>query len=118
MRIRAKKIRRILLATAFIVMISAVCYAASIDVTWIPNTEADLAGYEIYDNGILVGTVGVMASPIFNIVNIGQGSHSVQLDAFDNAVPPNYSVKSDSVSIIVNTIPPGKVGGVKLLLKN
>lgn len=119
MRVKGKKIRRILLALLTIMLTSAIWLnAASLEVTWTANTEVDLAGYEVFDNGILVGTIGVMASPIFTIANIGQGSHSIQIDAYDNAVPPNYSPKSTAVAINVNTVPPGTPTGLKLLLKN
>jgi hypothetical protein len=118
MRIRSKKIRRVLLALLLTILLTSPLWSASLEVTWTANTEPDLAGYEVYDNGILVGTIGIMASPLFNITNIGQGSHSVQVDAFDNATPPNYSPKSDAVVIVVNTIPPAKPGPVKLLIKN
>ena len=107
-----------LIFLAIFILWASIGWAASLEVTWTANTESDLAGYEIYDNGILVGTIGVMASPIFTITNIGQGSHSIQVDAYDNAAPPNYSTKSTAVVIMVNTIPPAPPTGLKLLLKN
>lgn len=86
----------------------SVLYAASIEVTWNANTETDLAGYGVYDNNVLVGTVGVLAVPTFTIPNVVDGVHVINLDAFDNATPANRSAKSDSVTLVVDTLAPSK----------
>lgn len=114
---RVRKLRRLLLMASAIILLASPIWSASLDVSWTANTEVDLAGYEVFDNGILVGTIGVMAAPLYTIANIGQGLHSVQVDAYDNAVPPNYSPKSTPATITVNTVPPGTPTGLKLLLK-
>ena len=77
--------------------------AATIVVTWDANVETDLAGYGVYDNGVLAGSTGVLAAPTFSILNVTDGVHAITLDAFD--ATGNRSLKSDAVSITVDTIP-------------
>jgi hypothetical protein len=98
----------ILMLTIISLIGISVLYAASIEVTWNANTETDLAGYGVYDNNVLVGTVGVLAVPTFTIPNVAEGTHVVNLDAFDNATPANRSGKSDSATIVVDLTAPAK----------
>ena len=79
-------------------------FAATIVATWNANTETDLAGYGIYNNGTLVGSIGVMESPTFSILSAADGVYVITVDAFD--ATGNRSLKSDSATITVDSIAP------------
>jgi hypothetical protein len=104
--IKVKKIQHILLVLVIMLLVSVTSYAATIIVTWDANTESDLAGYGVYDNGVLAGSTGVLATPTFSILNAVDGIHAITLDAFD--ITGNRSLKSDAVSINIDTVSPVK----------
>lgn len=101
-----KKIQHILLVLVIMLLVSMTSNAATIVATWDANTESDLAGYGVYDNGTLVGSTGVLATPTFSILNVIDGVHAITLDAFDTS--GNRSLKSEPVSITVDTVSPIK----------
>jgi len=100
-----KKMIKIIGIVVMFMFFAVVANAATINVTWNANVETDLAGYGIYDNNVLAGSTGVLATPTFSILNAADGVHSITLDAFDTS--GNRSLKSDAVSITIDTVPPG-----------
>ena len=59
---------------------------------WNANTEPDIAGYRIYDNGVLMHSVGLVTSLPCATMAFGPGQHALQLTAFDTS--QNESLRS------------------------
>lgn len=79
-----------------------------VKLTWTAVTATDLAGYGIYDNGILIGSIGVMASPTFTTAALADGSHSFTIDSVDNSLLANRSAKSTATVVVIDTTAPIK----------
>jgi fibronectin type 3 domain-containing protein len=87
-----------------------------VEITWDANSEADLAGYKIY----MSQTSGTYTTPtatlgevvLWDSANLPDGIYYFTITAFDDS--GNESVKSDEVSIKLDTVAPGQVGGVIL----
>jgi len=124
----------IILSTAYIFLgISfSTCFAASVQLQWDPNTEADLAGYKVYyavDNSTLTSSipVDVHNQPVVTVSGLDPGaSYSFAVTAYNSAglestfsnivtiaeqspptvvitAPSNNSTVSDTVSVNVST---------------
>ena len=55
------------------------------EIAWNANTEPDLAGYRLYDNGTTLSTVGLVATVPCAPLNFGVGQHAIQLTAYDTS---------------------------------
>lgn len=111
--------KRVLLVTAMLILMSSVCSAEILRVSWNANPEPDLAGYKVYwkatsattwnmnDVGNVL-TVDIVAGILPNV------EYCAQVSAYDDS--GNESVKSDASCSILDTIPPTKPSGVKVLI--
>ena len=82
-----------IISTAFVALIvllvsSATLYAASISLSWQPNTEPDLAGYKIYydanDSGNYQHILDVGNHPYYTFNNLTDGKiYRVSITAYD-----------------------------------
>jgi len=105
-------LRRILvILSAFLTLLSGQAIAASLQVSWNANTDADLAGYKVY-YGTLTGTYGpavdVRNVTAYQIANVQSGStYYVAVSAYDSS--GNESSRSTEVRATIpaaDTTPP------------
>jgi endoglucanase len=108
--------KKILLLTILIlIMAFSPCLAATVEVSWNANTEADMASYNVYQGNTLIGSVN-HPTTLFDILNVPDGTYTYYLTAVDTS--GNESVKTDGITFTVNTIPPAKPTGLKARIKN
>lgn len=92
---------------------TAVATGSSVKLTWVANTDADLAGYGIYHDGVLAGSIGVMASPTYTVASLPDGSHTFTIDSVDTA--GNRSAKSAATIIATDISAPVKPTNLKVI---
>ena len=85
---------------------------STVTLTWTAVTSSDLFGYGIYDNGLSVGSIGVMTSPTFTLSGLGDGVHSFTIDSVDTT--GNRSAKSAATSVTIDMTAPAKPTSVKI----
>jgi chitodextrinase len=70
-------------------------------INWSSNTESDLAGYNLYYEGVKVNTTGLITGTTATIEGLTPGQvYSYQLSAVDNA--GNESTKSAAISVLIS----------------
>jgi len=96
-------------------MMAFVCRAADVDFTWSPNTDADLAGYRVFQR--TAGATYDYTTPVAEIpagievctlADIPDGDYRWVMRAFDAA--GQESVDSNECSLAIDD-PPGPVQG-------
>lgn len=80
-------------------------------IKWNAVVATDLAGYGVYDNGILIGNV---TSASFVTGSLPQGKHTFTVDSVDKTVPPNRSAQSVASVVTIDVTPPVPPTGLKL----
>ena len=108
-----KKIKILVLA-AVICLFSTVVLGAGFQLDWTANTEADLAGYKIYQS-TTSGTYGTAVATLGEVVtwasgSLADGTYYFTITAIDDS--GNESLKSDEVFGTLDTIAPGKTLGL------
>lgn len=96
--------------------------AIEVGLKWSPNTESDLAGYNVYQSSdvggpyALVGSVGVSPDPsyIWLVPPNTEQSYYWVVSAFDNV--GNESGYSKEVSVYVDNKSPSVPGGVQIII--
>lgn len=78
---------------------------ATVKLTWTAVVASDLAGYGVYDNGVLIGSATV---PTYTTGTLSQGAHSFTIDSVDTT--GNRSAKSAAAVVKIDTIAPVKPG--------
>lgn len=113
--------KKVLLFLALIILLSSISYGADVSVSWNANTEADLAGYHLYQSTAAGAHVkGIFSADIlkpattYTIVGLQDGTYFWVLTAYD--VVGNESVFSDEVSLKIDN-PPAKPAGFKAAIK-
>jgi fibronectin type 3 domain-containing protein len=96
-------------------MCPVILFAATVEISWNANTEADMASYNVYQGNTLIGSVN-HPTTLFDILNVPDGSYTYYLTAVDTS--GNESIKSDALNFFVNTKPPDKPTGLKARIKN
>ena len=100
---------------AAVLMTAFVCQAGSVTCAWDPNTEADLAGYRLFQR--IAGAAYDYAAPVAEIpagteictlADIPDGDYRWVLRAFDTA--NNESADSNEVALFIDD-PPDTVTG-------
>ena len=94
----------------------------TIDLSWSPNTELDVVGYNIYrsyDKGVtwvLMNTTGVVASPYFTVTGLTDGRSALYavtaLDELGFQSPRSQAV--EGISTVKDTIAPDPVKAVTI----
>lgn len=107
--------RLLLLLMLISTFAASVLLAATVQITWNPNPEADMAAYKVYEGTTLIGTVQHPTTTL-DIVNVPDGTHTYQVSAVDTS--GNESAKSDPATIKIDTSAPGKPTGLKVIIKN
>lgn len=108
--------KRLIFLLLFVsVLAASLLYAATVQVSWDQNTEADMASYKVYQGNTVVGTVQ-HPTATFDVLNVPDGIYTYYVSAVDTA--GNESVKSDGASITVNTTAPAKPTGIRAIIKN
>lgn len=97
------------------ILATSILYAATVQVSWNANTEADMSGYNIYQGDVCIGTVQHPLT-VFTTKELPDGTYFFSVSAFDNATPPNESIRSDAVSIKIDTTAPVKPTGIKVII--
>jgi hypothetical protein len=92
--------------------------AATLRVSWDPNTEADLAGYRVQYRASSVLTWSVVDAGNKTQIDIPGILENVEYCATVTAYDAsgNESAASDAVCEVLDTIPPAKVKGVRAII--
>jgi len=80
---------RVMFVLLVLTFFSAVCWGMGIEVTWIANTESDLAGYKIY-YGTAAGVYGTPVSvgkvTTYNLTGLADDTtYYIRMSAYDTA---------------------------------
>ena len=115
MRIR-KRIRRMLLLAASIILLASPLWSASVEVTWTPNTDS-VDTYRVYQtqtDGIWGASVATIVAPtaIYNSPTLPGGTYWFAVTALKDGAE---SAKSVSVKAV---LPPNVPTGLKAVIKN
>lgn len=105
--------RILLLTTLILIMAISPCLASTVEVSWNANTEADMASYNVYQGNTLIGNV-LHPTTKYTVNNLVDGTYSFQVSAVDTS--GNESIRSDAVSIKIDTTAPAKPTGIKALI--
>jgi len=116
MRIRAKKIRRLILAAAIILVTSPICYAASVELTWTPNTDS-VDTYRVYQTqteNVWSASVATIIAPtaIYNSPTLPGGAYWFAITAVKDGAESAKSISAKA------SIPPNTPTGLKAVIKN
>lgn len=121
------------LVTAILLLVT-LARADDAALTWTANTEADLAGYNIYRGGtpttctataplppLMIGASQAKVGKVNSFVDSGlpaiDGTLCWEITAFDTATPPNESGRSNRVSKVINNIPPLAPAGLNVVVQ-
>ena len=100
--------RLFLTLVCFLVMTVTAFAGTTVTLTWSPNSEADLAGYRIYQDSEQVIEIPCLADDAscceWTSRELVEGEHSWHATAFDNS--GNESGPSNTVSYNVDLTPP------------
>lgn len=98
---------------ALLVLIPTFAFSATVEVSWNANTEADMASYNVYQGATLVGNV-LHPTTKYTVNNLADGTYSFSVTAVDTS--GNESLRSDAVSIKIDTTAPAKPTGIKAII--
>jgi len=93
----------------FFMMVGIACAGTTVTLIWDANTETDLAGYRVYQDGALqtpdvACTANDEACCTWTSEELTEGNHEWYLTAFDES--QNESGQSNTVSYNVDLTPP------------
>jgi hypothetical protein len=95
------------------ILATSILYAATVQVSWNANTESDMSGYNIYQGNVCIGTVQHPLT-VFTTQELPDGTYTFSVSAFDTS--GNESIRSDAVSIKIDTTAPNKPTGIKAII--
>jgi hypothetical protein len=102
--------KRKVITTIALVMLATLAIAAqtgNVLISWNANSEADLAGYHVFFNGVQVADVKAPAHTWAGSVSENEGANPAQVSAYD--ISGNESAKSAvtiASTINIDTTPP------------
>jgi hypothetical protein len=94
-----------------LVLCCSIASAATLSMSWNANTEADLAGYQVYIDQAAPVDVGLVTAYQVEITPSEGQTYAVQVTAYD--LTGNESEKSDVATCVYDT-PPAAPTGLKV----
>lgn len=97
-----------------IVVLPSVAFGADVKLSWDPNSETDLAGYNIYwgsTSGNYSNSVDVGNVTTYQLIGLDEGQSVFAVTAYD--INANESDFSDEVCAVLDTIPPTAISNLR-----
>lgn len=113
--------KKFLMIAAIFFMLAGVAFAGTtVTLGWTPNSESDLKGYKVYQNGEFQENVICLTNEasccVWSSQLLSEGTHEWYVTAFDTAEPYNESGPSNTVSHKVDVTPPGDPEGLSITI--